>query len=597
MSGGELFSDFRKKVIQSNPEACEEVAMFASVAWAFLIGFAAKKAQYRRQILAVIQKLSEAPSWIAAWEAHTALHARVKDLHEDLQAALAVQHKAIAQSVAPSALGSMASVRQEERPELLRQDMAKEKMVSDIRETQPEGQFLEPPTLTGSPEPVTPQQTASLLQAGIDAAVAIDDDAKMQNGGLAALNELRIGCIRCAGDEGIFSKEIVHAPAVFGFLIHYLRKRPEEVAAAAEVMNQLMASASWSAVFVGSVPLKESLQELPEDVQVAFGLQHPLVLSCIVPSARQRVEIGDAEESVKKVAPLMQSIRQAEVPADTAREAPADPTPEAPADSKPEPPAEPTLEAPAKPTPETPAERVPPGQVASSGSGYSPEPAPEVAPPPPVAAQEWRTARTPQGHTYYFNKSTSESQWERPASLGGPIVFKVGDDVEVWSNSQNCWGKGKVDKVDLAAGKVVCDFQLPNGSAAKKELPAGHKDLRLASEGGATESFSPEEDELYKRLFDALDPPGKKKSAKVIADLLYKSGANTATLRQIWAVANPGLSQELEFEDFARCCRLVAHCQAMGLESDMVTTGERPLRVKLRTVCLFARPPQLPTFG
>jgi len=301
------------------------------------------------------------------------------------------------------------------------------------------------------------------------------------------------------------------------------------------------------------------IRELPEETQAALGLQHEKVMKCISESAKQRAEREDVEESVKKVAPLMKSLR-------------------------------PTAEAETS------------GTESSTAvtAGYTADPAPEAAAahkaPAPVE-EVWKSARTPQGHTYYFNLRTKESRWDRPKELGGPVVFTVGAKVEVWSHSCNAWGKGTVEKVDDVSGKVVCDFSLPNGQVAKKELPAGHKDLRLLADSHAsTENFTKEEEELYKKLFESLPGKNEKKGAKAIADLLIKSGAKKQTLRQVWAVVNPGLKQELEYEDFARCCRLVAHCQVMGLDSQIVDAGERPLRVELRSNCLFKRPSQLPVF-
>merc|ERR1719324_1948967 len=162
----------------------------------------------------------------------------------------------------------------------------------------------------------------------------------MDNGGVSALSELRIGCIQCAGDEVVLCREASHAPAVFNFLLHMLRRKPKEVAAVAEIMNQLMASPSWAAVFEGSAPLQESIRELPEETQAALGLQHEKVMKCISESAKQRAEREDVEESVKKVAPLMKSLR---------------------------------------PT--------------AAAAHKAPAPVEEV----------WKSARTPQGHTYYFN--------------------------------------------------------------------------------------------------------------------------------------------------------------------------------------------------
>jgi hypothetical protein len=301
-------------------------------------------------------------------------------------------------------------------------------------------------------------------------------------------------------------------------------------------------------------------------VQAALGLQHEKMMSHISSAARQRAERGELEASVKDVAPLMQSIRRI-------------PPSALPSDVDAAEPKVSQLEAAASST---------------SHGGYPADENPTPAHVPPESTN-WKIARTPQGHTYYFDVSTKESQWERPAALGGPVTYKVGDEVEVWSNSQHCWGIGTVTKAQ--ADFVTVDFLLPNGSKAVKELPASHRDLRHAVHSAPTENLSPEEDELYRRLFNALSGgTATKKHAKVVADFLQKSGAQVPTLRQIWAVCNPGLKQEMDFDDFAHCCRCIAHCQSLGLDSPMVAAGERPLRVALRTTCLFTKPKQLPTF-
>ncbi|CAJ1401827.1 unnamed protein product [Effrenium voratum] len=80
---------------------------------------------------------------------------------------------------------------------------------------------------------------------------------------------------------------------------------------------------------------------------------------------------------------------------------------------------------------------------------------------------KWKAIKTPEGHTYYYNSRTRESTWERPVELGGPVVYAVGDEVEVWSNGMRAWGKGKVQQVK--DGKVIAEFSLRDGSFARKE--------------------------------------------------------------------------------------------------------------------------------
>merc|ERR1711920_154608 len=86
-----------------------------------------------------------------------------------------------------------------------------------------------------------------------------------------------------------------------------------------------------------------------------------------------------------------------------------------------------------------------------------------------------------------------------------------------------------------------------------------------------------------------------KKSAKAVAAFLSKSGVPRQALKQVWAVVNPGNEPEIGLEQFSRFCRLIAHCQAIGVESELVTSGERELRVKLRVECLAKKPKKVAT--
>merc|ERR1712061_123400 len=87
------------------------------------------------------------------------------------------------------------------------------------------------------------------------------------------------------------------------------------------------------------------------------------------------------------------------------------------------------------------------------------------------------------------------------------------------------------------------------------------------------------------------------KPGAAVAQFLATSGLRRAALKQLWQVANPGSKPDLGYEEFARCCRLVAHCQALGRDVQIVAQAERPLRVKLREECLGAQPPALARFG
>mmetsp|Transcript_2463 Transcript_2463/g.5324 ORF Transcript_2463/g.5324 Transcript_2463/m.5324 type:complete len:1220 (-) Transcript_2463:89-3748(-) len=55
-------------------------------------------------------------------------------------------------------------------------------------------------------------------------------------------------------------------------------------------------------------------------------------------------------------------------------------------------------------------------------------------------------------------------------------AMRVGDGVEIWSDSQGKWLHGTVDRVD---GLIIhVSYRYPDGKLVSKALPAGHKDLR-----------------------------------------------------------------------------------------------------------------------
>lgn len=559
------FTMLKKKVLKASVEEISAEAEHARIAWMFLIGFAAlpSKNFYRNYIIQIFNKLTQVPSWVTVWETTAELHQKVQALHEDLQAALGAQHEVLRNSIAASALMSIHLVRRNEQPEQVRQDLEKERIVDQIREeakkagsgchnaafggTEHEDEQEEEEEDSPEAKPSTAVgatlEPLPALQEAIDAVVALDDKHRLETGGLQALNKLRIGCVKCAGCEDYFEPETSSALAVFSFILAYVKVNKDAVNGAAEVFHLLMASPSWSAIFLASMPLKESLQDLPVETQVALGLQNEKVFHQISLQAQQKARGGDGFAAAKEVALKMQSLRPA-----CSRKAK-------------EPEAEPVATAQA------------PSAVATEDG--------------------WKEARTPEGHSYYYNSRTRESSWERPAALGGPRVYKDGDVVEVWSNGMRAWGRGKVQKVE--DGKVTAEFTLPGGGIAKKELPAGHKDLRPAPPSPAAESWSHEEKAVYRSWFDALSGSSDSKPAATVAYFIGKSGLKRGVLKQVWAVANPGSQTHLGFQDFARCCRLVAHCQAMG-DSPLIVEADRPLRVKLRTWCLVERPPALPTF-
>jgi len=208
----------------------------------------------------------------------------------------------------------------------------------------------------------------------------------------------------------------------------------------------------------------------------------------------------------------------------------------------------------------------------------------------------WNTERTNTGHTFYSHVETKVTRWGRPDELGGPIVYKEGDEVEVWSNGYHAWGKGTVHQIDGDTGRPICKFLLPNGKEATK-MVLEDKDVQPLNDGMQTELWSPEEATFYRSLFvkGQADANAKTKTNADVAAMLQGSGLNQNARNCVWSIGNPRQLTALEFDDFACICRLVAHCQALGRDSEIVAAGERAFKQELRSR-LFRRPQQLPTF-
>lgn len=63
----------------------------------------------------------------------------------------------------------------------------------------------------------------------------------------------------------------------------------------------------------------------------------------------------------------------------------------------------------------------------------------------------WTKVRLPEGHILYVNFTGSDyplTTWVRPPELGGPHVYKVGEQIEVWSNTLHEWAQGIVLEAD-----------------------------------------------------------------------------------------------------------------------------------------------------
>eukprot|EP00927_Polykrikos_kofoidii_P078845 TRINITY_DN75644_c0_g1_i1.p1 TRINITY_DN75644_c0_g1~~TRINITY_DN75644_c0_g1_i1.p1 ORF type:complete len:720 (+),score=95.42 TRINITY_DN75644_c0_g1_i1:80-2239(+) len=186
----------------------------------------------------------------------------------------------------------------------------------------------------------------------------------------------------------------------------------------------------------------------------------------------------------------------------------------------------------------------------------------------------------------------------------------LGDEVEIFSNSQQAWCAGRVSK--MADGKVTVAFQLPGAAAddwVEKIVSSRDPCIRrlaivaaqatISHETSIIPVWTAEENEAYLEAFREISRIATVENQDM-ALFLKSSGLSRQVLKEVWEVANPDGKLSLSFEEFAACCRLVAHCQAM--QRDPASAGFLPeaggkLRIHLQRRCLGFPPPTLPVFN
>lgn len=188
-------------------------------------------------------------------------------------------------------------------------------------------------------------------------------------------------------------------------------------------------------------------------------------------------------------------------------------------------------------------------------------------------------------------------------------TWSVGDWIEVFSKSKGSWCSGRITQVFPDKVRVV--YQMPGSSGddwMEKELPLGSADLRRAEVHAASKAAKPTwskaEETTYREEFTKLLPFSTGKSAldsDPLAEYLKTSGLPRKVLKQIW-IASVKSATQADFEDFACCCRLIAHCQTALVTNDAATievmeqAGEQ-LRQLLREKFLDKPPSKMPEFG
>lgn len=116
------------------------------------------------------------------------------------------------------------------------------------------------------------------------------------------------------------------------------------------------------------------------------------------------------------------------------------------------------------------------------GTGMPAPPPQHAAPAPPPAAPAPKfdamasMAAPPQAMDPMVSQAPMSSQMPMSSGTGR---YRVGDQVEVWSNSHKRWSKGSIQEVD--GGSVKVKYHSPEGAAMVKQMPEGHEHLRFAS--------------------------------------------------------------------------------------------------------------------
>jgi len=724
-----VFKAMRKIIMQADDEDLQRNLQHAELVWMFLLEFCARSRPYKRLVLECVSVLVECPAWEGAYSSNPALKAKAEELPYDVQAAFGNQSLNLMKSFSAAAMQKLKaqSVPRDLQQEEVRQGVQKYKEADKMRVTLLNESSAD---ITDSSSPFqrrgageTHQAAASQmsqaqvplassssscadappassaayegglgdeaalaeLRDGIEAVMEIDSPVKMENAGVASFARLRRGCLHCVHSPEVFDRQAEFAPAVFNFLIDFTKKNRIRWKQACEVLNLVMDQPSWAAAFHGSRMLVDRVQtELSLDLQAAMGLQHEQLLEVVSPEARARCEEAAAASADIIQLPRSKHKSAAEEAASTPNVVEAQEIAQKMKSMRTGLRVQFAMSIRELRFRQDPESGISLANIslrtASNSAREDAEAKAAEAAQNAAEAAQWRDAKTPDGKTYYYNVRTRESRWERPKVLPVPTTtahgYCIGDLVEVFSNSQQEWCAGHVEK--LAADAITVAFQMSgarNNEWGKKELPPGHASLRkacgsvsaaagakaaaaaaaahrsvqIASDGAvaaptcqraaapatattqqqkpqpqqtpqagynpfssATASdaskanYTPEEHVCYRAGYKQVArPDGLYADTQLISRFLSGSGLPRRCLREIWQVANPDQKPNFGFEEFAVCCRLIAHCQVMQARGDaterertrqLLSEGGEPLQALLSRQCQALVPPQLPDF-
>jgi len=437
---------------------------------------------------------------------------------------------------------------------------------------------------------------------------------------------LKKGCLKALRAPNALSRAAGYVGPVMAFLLDFVLKRPDHILQIAEVLNILLSSSEWLEYLQQDGHrdgvLCTLIKQLTVEQQAVLGLQNDSFLSLL--------DSEVAQLATERASKLLQDAGQVRMELDRIRAG--------------------LGEGGLRFKSSVQELRFEPSYRSGSNVLSDPNGRPEFSGVPALddsSPSGWRSTTTPEGSRYYYHPRTKEIRGVPPQagrnqeSEVPSAKPRVGEKVEVFSNSARRWCPGFVEKV--GRNEVTIAFQLSDARAnewSKKTLALGHPELRWVSRpsgspmpapgsGNFTEkralcktpsgffgtslptNWTSEEVQLYDPLFADLDSTIKAEGgglgtdgvdpvAFLQSEYLAQCGLPRKALREIWQVANPHLKSSLGLEEFRASCRLVGHCQAWSTQDDKVSrrlrSGGGGLRAELRSECLGQPPPQLPDF-
>lgn len=213
----------------------------------------------------------------------------------------------------------------------------------------------------------------------------------------------------------------------------------------------------------------------------------------------------------------------------------------------------------------------------------------------PSEHNQWRKAVNATGHGMTRAADSTED-------------YDIGDAVEIYSNSNEVWCKGRVTQ--KRRGVVTVCFQLPGAGPddwLEKDIKAPSSSIRPGREealetGGSSSGssmYTEMEKACYEREFLEVSEGQTVASVREVADHLARSQLPRKALKEVWVVGNYAGKDPVSRTEFFLCCRLVGHCQCFAEDRagpNLLQEGGEPLRTKLHNEFKQNPPRRLPDF-